>query len=136
MNTPDWVAEPIATIHEQYFNDGQQYQNTLTKPPGSLGMLEDIAIQFCAWQKTLTPTLAKIAVRVFAADHGVCKQGVSAFPQVVTTQMIQNFVSGGAAISVLSRDLGADFSVVNLGTVNPLIDETAVEQHVVAKGTL
>ncbi len=103
------------------------YQATLTKPVGSLGQLECIAEQFCGLQASLNPTLETIAVRVFAGDHGVCSQGVSAFPQAVTVQMITNFLRGGAAISVLSRDLGADFCVINMGTATPI--EAAFAQH-------
>lgn len=135
MNAPDWAKGAIAEIDEKDLYNAQQYQNTLTKPSGSLGALEDIAIKFVGWQKTLKPCIESIAVRVFAADHGVCKQGVSAFPQIVTTQMIHNFVTGGAAISVLSRQLNADFAVVNLGTAHPLIDESCVIQKVIAEGT-
>ena len=99
----------------------------LTKPPGSLGQLELVAERFAAWQGKTHPSVEHIAVVVFAGDHGVCAQGVSAFPQAVTTQMLMNFLSGGAAISVLSRSLSADFSVVNMGTVDALPAEFA--QH-------
>jgi len=92
-----------------------------------LGRLETIAEQFSAWQGAANPILEKIKITVFAGDHGVCQHNVSAFPQIVTTQMITNFLQGGAAISVLSRDLGAEFFLVNVGTVTPV--DGALHEH-------
>lgn len=114
------MLEPCAALDQAAREAALQHQSALTKPPGSLGELERIAIQFAGFQGTTKPKLEKILVRVFAADHGVCAQGVSAFPQEVTAQMIANFSSGGAAISVLSKYHQADFAVVNLGTVAPV----------------
>ncbi len=114
-----WYTAPCAEPCEASRAAALARQQQLTKPPGSLGQLEHLAINFAAWQGKPLPALGKIGVRVFAADHGVCAQGVSAFPAEVTVQMINNFVAGGAAISVLSRDCGADFSVVNMGTLEP-----------------
>lgn len=130
-----WFFEPGKTPDKKSFDDAIKYQNTLTKPPGSLGELENLAVKFCGFQKTLKPAINKICVRVFAADHGVCAQGVSAFPQIVTTQMIENFVRGGAAISVLSKALNADFAAVNMGIANPLISDDGVIDGVIAAGT-
>lgn len=95
-------------------------QGQLTKPPGALGRLEQLAVDFAGWQGNPLPSLRWVKVRVFAADHGIAAEGVSAFPQSVTVEMIRNFARGGAAISVLARRTGADFRVVNLGTVAPL----------------
>lgn len=131
----EWIYSAVPKPDTAFAELAMKYQNTLTKPPGSLGRLESVAIQFCAWQKTLSPKLDDIQIRVYAGDHGVCEKGVSAFPQIVTTQMVQNFVSGGAAISVLSQYLKADFSVVNMGTANPLLSEEGVVQFPVAAGT-
>ncbi len=130
-----WFCEAAKTPDKQCIDDALKYQNTLTKPPGSLGELESLAVKFCGYQKTLKPIITKICVRVFAADHGVCAQNVSAFPQIVTTQMIENFVRGGAAISVLSKALDADFAVVNMGIANPLISDDGVIDGVIAAGT-
>lgn len=130
-----WFLEPATTPDNQSIDDAIKYQNTLTKPPGSLGELENLAVKFCGFQKTLKPSINKVCVRVFAADHGVCAQGVSAFPQIVTTQMIENFVRGGAAISVLSKALNADFAAVNMGVANPLISDDGVIYGVIAAGT-
>lgn len=122
-----WFEEKINPIDQGKLEQARAYQLSLTKPPGSLGQLETIAEKFCAWQSTLRPQLNTIQVAVFAGDHGVCAQGVSAFPQAVTGQMISNFLDGGAAISVLSRELGAEFSVINMGTVHPLAE--SYSQH-------
>ena len=93
-------------------------QRQLTKPPGSLGALEDAAVELAALQGSVQPALERIWIGVFAADHGVAAEAVSAFPQAVTGEMVRNFARGGAAISVLARRLGATLEVVQLGTVN------------------
>lgn len=114
---------------------GQKHQLSLTKPAGSLGLLETIAVSFCAWQNTNSPRCENIQICIFAGDHGVCAQGVSAFPQQVTAQMIDNFIAGGAAISVLAKKLGADFSVVNMGVVSPIADAPALVNSPLMSGT-
>ncbi len=130
-----WYLNSAKAINQVDYERAITYQNSLTKPPGSLGELENIAKRFCAFQSTLEPKIENVCVRIYAGDHGVCAQGVSAFPQVVTTQMIENFVRGGAAISVLSQQFNADFSVVNMGLANPLISEAGVVDAAVANGT-
>ena len=110
-------------------------QDTLTKPPGSLGRLEKTAIELCGQQDTDHPVLDQIHIAVFAADHGVCAEGISAFPQEVTGQMVANFAAGGAAISVLARSLGATLDVINLGTVSALPAMPGVLDQRIAPGT-
>lgn len=122
-----WYHDPVQTLDQEALSAARAHQSILTKPAGSLGLLETLAEQYAAWQGKTYPSIEHIAVVIFAGDHGVCAQGVSAFPQAVTTQMIMNFLSGGAAISVLSRALPAVFSVVNMGTVTEL--PTDVAQH-------
>ncbi|HEX9811383.1 MAG TPA: nicotinate-nucleotide--dimethylbenzimidazole phosphoribosyltransferase [Burkholderiales bacterium] len=95
-------------------------QRTLTKPLGALGRLEHLASQLAALQATDRPRVDAVHIVVFAADHGVATQGVSAYPQAVTGEMIRNFAHGGAAINVLARELGATIEIVNLGTVDPM----------------
>ena len=119
---PQWLTEPTQPIDAAARNAATARQQQLTKPPGSLGRLEDIVIDLAGMQGTASPALKTIAVRVFAGDHGIVREGVSAFPQAVTVEMIRNFARGGAAIAVLSRQLGADFSVINLGTAQALTD--------------
>ncbi|MGL6162480.1 nicotinate-nucleotide--dimethylbenzimidazole phosphoribosyltransferase [Microbulbifer sp.] len=111
----DWLTVPARVPDETFIQAALARQQNLTKPPGSLGQLESLAVRFAGLQQTAEPQLERIVIRVFAADHGVAAQGVSAFPQSVTAQMVANFCRGGAAICVLARKLGADFKVVNLG---------------------
>jgi nicotinate-nucleotide--dimethylbenzimidazole phosphoribosyltransferase len=99
-------------------------QDTLTKPPGSLGRLEEAAIFLAGWQKQSAPKLDRIQAIVFAGNHGVCAQGVNPYPQEVTMQMVANFRNGGAAINQLAGVAGADLSVVDLDLETPSDDFT------------
>jgi nicotinate-nucleotide--dimethylbenzimidazole phosphoribosyltransferase len=93
-----------------------------TKPRGSLGRLEDLAVTLAGIRGTLAVEPLQAAIVVAAADHGVALEGVSAYPQEVTRQMLGNFASGGAAISVLARHAGAELVVVDAGVVEPFAD--------------
>ncbi|MBC6428075.1 MAG: nicotinate-nucleotide--dimethylbenzimidazole phosphoribosyltransferase [Cellvibrionales bacterium] len=126
---------PVAARSKAAAQAARVRQRQLTKPPGSLGMLEDLAVRFAGWQGCVTPVLERVAVRVFAADHGVCAHGISAFPQAVTCQMIANFCAGGAAISVLSRAQGFDFAVWNMGTIEPVPAMPGLIDRQVAAGS-
>lgn len=96
----------------------------LTKPPGALGRLEDLALWVAGWQGTGRPVIAAPQVLIFAGNHGVCAQGVSAFPPEVTVQMVANFQHGGAAINQLARAFGASLSVHALDLDRPTGDFT------------
>ena len=100
-------------------------QDSLTKPPGSLGRLEEIALFMAAWQGTERPRIARAQALVFAGNHGICAQGVNPFPQEVTAQMVANFTAGGAAINQLCRVNGAELSVIALDLDRPTADFTA-----------
>ena len=89
--------------------------NRKTKPPGSLGVLEIIAVRLAVLQETLEPTLSKKRICVYAGSHGVASEAVSAYPSEVTGQMVSNFVSGGAAINVLARHGGIDIHIIDAG---------------------
>jgi nicotinate-nucleotide--dimethylbenzimidazole phosphoribosyltransferase len=91
-----------------------------TKPPGSLGRLESLAAQLALLQGTLTPVVERARITVFAADHGVAAEGVSAYPPAVTAQMVRTFAAGGAAVSVLARAAGAEVEVVDVGVATEL----------------
>jgi nicotinate-nucleotide--dimethylbenzimidazole phosphoribosyltransferase len=97
-------------------------QGELTKPAGSLGRLEDLALFMAGWQDTSRARLDRVRAVVFAGNHGVATRGVSAFPAEVTAQMVANFASGGAAINVLARECGAELSVVPLDLDRPTGD--------------
>lgn len=116
----DWLKAPIPPTGEAFAEQARVRQTRLTKPPGSLGFLEDIAVRLAALQQTGRPNIESIQVTVFAADHGIAEFGVSAFPQEVTGQMVTNFVNGGATANVLARHLGACFEVVDTGLCVPL----------------
>lgn len=131
----NWIHQPIAGLKAERLKEALEHQSQLTKPLGSLGRMEELAVLLCALQDTSRPTLDRVAIRVFAADHGVVAEGISAFPQEVTVEMIRNFANGGAAISVLAQAQQADFSVVNMGTVLPVPEHDKVIQNPLGPGT-
>jgi len=96
----------------------------LTKPPGALGRLEDLAIWYAGWRGDAKPRVQAPQVLIFAGNHGVCAQGVSAFPPEVTVQMVANFEHGGAAINQLCREFGATLTVQPLNLDTPTQDFT------------
>lgn len=116
---PDWLQAPVCAPDAAAMAAAAEHQNRLTKPAGSLGRLEALAIRLAGLQRTPRPRLDRVCITVFAADHGVVADGVSAYPQVVTAEMLRNFAHGGAAIAVLARLHGATLEVVDLGTVVP-----------------
>lgn len=130
-----WLDEPLKAIDEDAKQQALDRQASLTKPQGSLGRLEQVAVSLSGMQGVLKPSVDKIGITVFAADHGVAEEGVSAFPQAVTTEMIRNFSTGGAAISVLARKLEANLEVVDVGAVNDVGDFPNVISRSIAKGT-
>ncbi|MBL4606482.1 MAG: nicotinate-nucleotide--dimethylbenzimidazole phosphoribosyltransferase [Pseudomonadales bacterium] len=127
----DAIQKPCALSAEK----AQQRQGQLTKPPGSLGRLEELAITLASLQGQEKPSIKTTNIVVFAADHGITEEGVSAFPQVVTGEMIRNFSRGGAAISVLANTLQAPLQVINLGTAHPIEDLPGVRHLNIAPGT-
>jgi nicotinate-nucleotide--dimethylbenzimidazole phosphoribosyltransferase len=100
----------------------RERQAQLTKPPGSLGRLEDLAIWLSTWQGRETPRLARVLALVFAGNHGVAARGVSAYPAEVTAQMVANFEAGGAAINQLCKVAGAELAVLPLELERPTGD--------------
>ena len=99
-------------------------QQNLTKPPGSLGRLEELAIWLAQWQARESPRLDRVTVTVFAGNHGVAARGVSAYPPAVTAQMVANFAAGGAAINQIAKLAGADLRVVPIELARPTRDFT------------
>ncbi|MCZ0928524.1 nicotinate-nucleotide--dimethylbenzimidazole phosphoribosyltransferase [Vreelandella janggokensis] len=120
---PDVAPSMIARIVPVDACAGERaraYLDTLTKPPGSLGKLEALAVQLSSITGELMPRVTPPGVLVFAADHGVAAEGVSAFPQAVTAQMVANFASGGAAINVFARQIDAHVEIVDVGVASNL----------------
>lgn len=109
----------VAPIDKNVLERARARQEQLTKPPGSLGRLEDAGVRLAAIQGVEKPVLGKGAVVVAAADHGVTVEGVSAYPAEVTPQMVQNFLAGGAAINQIARVAGAEVYVLDVGVNGP-----------------
>ncbi len=103
-------------------NLARNHQNSLTKPKGSLGKLEEYAIWMAGWQGKIYPSMNKVDCLVFAANHGVAKKGVSAYPAEVTAQMVENFGKGGAAINQLCDLANIFLSVIPIDLENPTKD--------------
>ena len=97
-----------------------QHWDSLTKPPRSLGRLESLVVEYALMQGTEQPRIDRKVLILFCADHGVTAEGISAFPREVTAQMVKNFLTGGAAISVLCRQLGIEPVVVDAGVDGPV----------------
>src|SRR5476651_827198 len=133
--TDTWWLNPCKATDTQAHEQALARQQQLTKPAGSLGQLESVAVQLAGLQGRVKPKVDNLWIAIFAGDHGVVAEGVSAFPQEVTGQMLHNFISGGAAISVLARQLGASLEVVDLGTVTPSLNLPGVRHLNLGPGT-
>lgn len=133
--TDSWWLHPCKAIDAAVYEQALARQQQLTKPAGSLGQLEALAVQLAGLQGQVKPSVEQVWIAIFAGDHGVVAEGVSAFPQAVTGQMLHNFVTGGAAISVLARQLDAQLEVVDLGTVTPSLDLPGVRHLNLGAGT-
>ncbi len=123
----------ILDLDEEAISQIQVRLDSLTKPQGSLGQLEHLAKQLGGIQRTSNPKIQKKVVLLMAGDHGVVEEGVSAFPQEVTPQMVYNIISGGAAINVLARQAGAEVVCTDVGVAFPL--EGNIIHKRVADGT-
>jgi nicotinate-nucleotide--dimethylbenzimidazole phosphoribosyltransferase len=113
----------------------QEAMDHKVKPPGSLGRLEAVAVRLAVLQETLKPTMDRGRILIFAADHGVAAEGVSAYPREVTAQMVRTFASGGAAITVLARTLGLEVEVVDVGVDAELPELPGVTTARVRRGS-
>lgn len=109
------ILKSIVTIEEKFYELAQKRLDRLTKPPGSLGRLEEFAKKLVAITKNIMPDIDRKVVFVFAGDHGVADEGVSAYPKEVTRQMVFNFLNGRAGINVLARLAGAEVVAVDIG---------------------
>ncbi len=120
---------------ESAMSEAGRIQDSLTKPRGSLGKLEELSIRLAGIYRTSTPSIGRRMVFTMAADHGVTEEGVSAYPSEVTAQMVLNFASGGAAINVLARSSGADVRVVDMGVMSDTDWPEMVVRRKIARGT-
>lgn len=135
MGTLEEVISRIGPLSEEAMFSAQMRQNLLTKPQGSLGRLEELSIQIAGITGNPRPVIRHKAVIVVAADHGVAEEGVSAYPQEVTAQMVYNFLRGGAAINVLARHTGARVVVVDAGVAVDLEPHPALKVRKIGYGT-
>ncbi|MCK5196146.1 MAG: nicotinate-nucleotide--dimethylbenzimidazole phosphoribosyltransferase, partial [Desulfobulbaceae bacterium] len=128
------VLAEIQPVDAGMMDKAQERLDNLTKPLGSLGMLETLARRLCGIRQTMTPSVRRKVILTFAGDHGVVSEGVSSVPQEVTQQMVYNFLSGGAGVNVLARHVGADVRVVDVGVAADVIADGLICANVM-KGT-
>ena len=129
------ILNAITPVDRSLESEIRAHLDNLTKPPGSLGFLEDLAANYCLITGTTAPQLGRKRIVTFAGDHGVAAEGVSAYPSEVTPQMVYNMLSGGAAINVLSNQVGADLQVVDIGVADPLEGTAGLVRRKVKPGT-
>lgn len=128
----DETLRKIKPLDESSMKKAQKRQANLTKPPGSLGYLEQISIRLAGIKGKIPTSVGKKVVILCAADHGVVEEGVSAYPQEVTSQMLLNFVAGKAAINVLARQVGAEVLLVDVGVKNQVKEPSIISSRVKA----
>jgi nicotinate-nucleotide--dimethylbenzimidazole phosphoribosyltransferase len=129
------VFERIQPVDPQWISRARARQLELTKPPGSLGRLEDVANRLVAIQETLAPTVDRARIVLFAADHGVCAEGVNPYPQAVTAQMVANFLRGGAAINALAHAAGVELEIVDAGVAHEIPVSEGLLRRPAGRGT-
>lgn len=129
-----WYDNPVFIINQTAQTQAQAHQNNLTKPTGSLGQMEQIVISLAGMQGVVYPSISRPYVAIFAGDHGVMAEQISAYPQAVTKQMLVNFATGGACVNVMARHVGASIDVVNCGVVNAG-QMMGVRHEMIADGT-
>ena len=130
------LTDAVAPLDPEAMRSATERQAQLTKPAGSLGVLETASVRLAGIQRTCPPrAMARPVVAVFAGDHGVHAQGVTPWPQEVTAAMVANFQGGGAAVNVLARQAGAEVYVVDMGVVADLEPGERLLDHKVRRGT-
>jgi nicotinate-nucleotide--dimethylbenzimidazole phosphoribosyltransferase len=125
----------IKPVNDDLLAQAQDRLDNKTKPPGSLGRLEEFARRVVAISGTSDPDISKKVVFTFAGDHGIVEEGVSLYPKEVTTQMVFNFLAGGAGVNVLARHVGAEVRVVDVGVDYDFGDTVGMIHRKVARGT-
>jgi nicotinate-nucleotide--dimethylbenzimidazole phosphoribosyltransferase len=129
------VLKAIHPLSDAIRAESVSKMDNKTKPLGSLGSLEALALRTCLVQNTLNPRVDNKSIMVFAGDHGVVEEGVSAYPASVTGEMVRNFLNGGAAINVLCRQFGIDMSIVDMGVNADFAPHPKLFDKKVRKGT-
>ena len=129
------LLDKISPLDRDFIAKAEARLDTLTKPKGSLGKLEDIAKQVVAIREELRPKCDKKIIFTFAGDHGVTEEGVSVFPKEVTAHMVHNFIAGGAAINALANHAGAEVAVVDVGVDFDFGDVKGLIKTKIARGT-
>ncbi|GGJ38312.1 nicotinate-nucleotide--dimethylbenzimidazole phosphoribosyltransferase [Deinococcus roseus] len=129
------LLDQIQPLNAQALQNALERQNQLTKPPKSLGKLETLGIRLAGILGTEKPEIKNPVAIVCAGDHGVCEEGVSAFPASVTPLMVLNFLASGAAVNAIARTVGAKVQVINAGVNADLPDHPALVNTPVSKGT-
>lgn len=135
MSVISELVRSIPPVDRSLEAAARAHLDRLTKPPGSLGRLEDIAVRYCCATGTLKPSLGKKIIFTFAGDHGVAAEGVSAYPKEVTPQMVMNMLEGGAAVNVLAAHAGAEVRVVDIGVDHPMEGAGALIRRKIRPGT-
>jgi nicotinate-nucleotide--dimethylbenzimidazole phosphoribosyltransferase len=131
----DNLLRSIQPADGAFIEKARARQLDLTKPPASLGRLEEIANRIAAIQVTLSPSVDRSRILLFAADDGVCAEGVNPYPQAVTAQMVANFLRGGAAINAIARSVGAELEIVDAGVAFDIPGEGRLIRRPIASGT-
>lgn len=129
------VLRQIEPLDADWMRRAETHQASLTKPPGSLGRLEDVANRVVTIQRSLKPKVEHARIVVFAADHGVTAEGVAPYPSAVTGQMVANFLAGGAGVNALARVAGAEVRVVDIGVASDLGHVDGLHSRRIAPGT-
>ncbi|WP_321473138.1 nicotinate-nucleotide--dimethylbenzimidazole phosphoribosyltransferase [uncultured Paludibaculum sp.] len=135
MTLLDQTLQKIEAVDAGWIRKAEARQLELTKPPGSLGRLEEVANRCAAIFQSLSFTVSRPRLVLFAGDHGVCAEGVSPYPPEVTAQMVLNFLNGGAAINCLARTCGVEMAVVDVGVAQSLPAVSGLVRRRVAAGT-
>ncbi len=131
----DEIVENIEPIDQRYLKKAEERLEILTKPKDSLGKLEWLAKRIAGIQRNIKPIVEKKEIFLFASDHGVIEEGVSLYPKEVTSQMVFNFLKGGAAINVLAKHNGIKVHIVDIGVDYDFEDELGLIKKKIAKGT-
>lgn len=136
MDLLNHTLSKIKPVNQEFYATAQKHLDNLTKPPGSLGKLEEFAKRLVAITENTSPLIEKKVIFTFAGDHGITEEGVSAYPKEVTPQMVFNIIRGGAGINVLARHAGADVLVIDIGVDFDFGEIEGLVKMKVVKGTM